>query len=153
MSAVLKDVPVSGRMSEADLPEVVAIEREVYTHPWTQGNFADSLHAGYHCRTLRLGDELIGYFILIVAAGEAHLLNLSVAAGHQRRGHGAAMLREAMQIARDAGAHNVYLEVRPGNAPAQALYAHFGFRHIAVRRHYYPVAGGREDALVYMLEL
>jgi len=153
MSAVLKDAPVLGRMSAADLPDVVAVERAIYTHPWTQGNFADSLHAGYHCHTLRLGSELIGYFVLMVAAGESHLLNLSVAGGRQRRGHGASLLREAMHVAREAGAHNVYLEVRPGNAAAQALYAHFGFRQIAVRRDYYPVDGGREDALVYTRSL
>jgi ribosomal-protein-alanine N-acetyltransferase len=153
MSAVLKDAPVFGRMGEADLPEVVAIERAIYTHPWTHGNFADSLRAGYHCCTLRLGGELAGYFVLIVAAGEAHLLNLSVSAALQRRGLGSALLREAMHLARRHEGSNVYLEVRPGNAGAQALYARFGFRRIAVRRDYYPVAGGREDAYVYMRAL
>ena len=63
--------------------EVMAIESAIYSHPWTGGNFSDSLRAGYECRTLRLGAELIGYFVLMAAAGEAHLLNLSVAARHQ----------------------------------------------------------------------
>lgn len=153
MSAVLKDAPVPGRMGEADLPEVVAIERDIYTHPWTQGNFADSLRAGYDCCTLRLAGELAGYFVLMAGAGEAHLLNLSVSARQQRRGFGSTLLREAMQLARGHECSNIYLEVRPGNTGAQALYSRFGFRRIAVRRDYYPVAGGREDAYVYMLTL
>ncbi|MGE0874437.1 MAG: ribosomal protein S18-alanine N-acetyltransferase [Burkholderiales bacterium] len=153
MSAVLRDVPRPGSMTDADLADVLVIERAVYTHPWSQGNFADSLRAGYECRTLRVAGMLAGYFILAVAAGEAHLLNLSVAPAQQRHGYGTALLREGISIARSHGAKSIFLEVRPGNAVAQALYARFDFRQIAVRRDYYPVAGGREDAYVYRLDL
>jgi ribosomal-protein-alanine N-acetyltransferase len=153
MSAVLKDTPELRAMREADLAEVLAIESAIYTHPWTLGNFADSVRAGYDCCTWRIGGELVGYFILMVAAGEAHLLNLSIAARHQRRGHGTALLRQAASIARERGAHNVFLEVRPSNRAAQDLYTRFGFRKIAVRRDYYPAQFGREDALVFSLAL
>lgn len=148
MSAVLKDEPQLAVMRESDLDEVLAIESAVYSHPWTRGNFADSLRSGYACRTWRLGSELLGYFVLMVAVGEAHLLNLSVAAARQRRGHGAALLREAMRLARELGARHMFLEVRPSNGPGQALYERFGFRKIARRRDYYPASVGREDALV-----
>ena len=140
-------------MREQDLDEVMAIESAIYTHPWTRGNFADSLHAGYECFTWRMNGELIGYFILMAAAGEAHLLNLSVAQQHQRRGHGSALLHEAIAIARRRGAKNIFLEVRPSNRGAQDLYVRFGFRRIAVRRDYYPAHFGREDALVFSLSL
>jgi ribosomal-protein-alanine N-acetyltransferase len=153
MSAVLKDVPELQPMREADLAEVMAIEKAIYTHPWTQGNFADSLHAGYECRTWRLAGQLVGYFVLMAAAGEAHLLNLSIAEPHQRRGHGTALLREAAGLARALGAKNVFLEVRPSNRAAQGLYTRFGFRKVAVRRGYYPAHSGREDALVLTLAL
>jgi [ribosomal protein S18]-alanine N-acetyltransferase len=153
MSAVLKNLPVLSPMREHDLPEVMAIERAIYTHPWTQGNFADSLRAGYACRTWRLGGELLGYFVLMAAAGEAHLLNLSIAQPRQRSGHGAALLREAAALAREHGALHLFLEVRPSNAAAQALYTRFGFRKVAVRRGYYPARFGREDALVLTLAL
>ncbi len=153
MSAVLKDAPRLEPMRESDLDEVMAIENAIYTHPWTRGNFADSIRAGYPCRTWRLGRELVGYFVLLAAAGEAHLLNLSVAAARQRSGHGAALLREAMRLARERGARHVFLEVRPSNRAAQALYARFGFSHVAVRRGYYPSHGGREDAIVLSLAL
>ena len=153
MSAVLKDVPDLQMMREADLPDVLAIESVIYTHPWTLGNFADSLRAGYDCWTWRVNGELVGYFILMAAAGEAHLLNLSIAEPHQRRGHGSALLREVASLARRRGAKNIFLEVRPSNHSAQNLYARFGFRKIAVRRDYYPAHIGREDALVFSLAL
>jgi ribosomal-protein-alanine N-acetyltransferase len=153
MSAVLNNLPELGVMSEADLREVVAIEQAIYTHPWTVGNFADSLRAGYDCRTWRMQGELVGYFILMSAAGEAHLLNLSVAASHQRRGHGAALLREAARLAKGRGAHAIFLEVRPSNRAGQRLYTRFGFRKVGLRRDYYPADAGREDALVLSLSL
>jgi [ribosomal protein S18]-alanine N-acetyltransferase len=157
LSAVLKgnrpDLPSLAPMREQDLDEVMAIESAIYTHPWTRGNFADSLRAGYECRVLRLGEELLGYFVLMIAAGEAHLLNLSIAAAHQRSGHGSGLLGEAMGLARSQGARSLFLEVRPSNSAAQALYTRFGFRKIAVRRGYYPAHAGREDALVLNLPL
>ena len=153
MSAVLKDLPELQPMSERDVAEVMAIENAIYSHPWTQGNFADSLRAGYECRTWRLAGELVGYFVLMAAAGEAHLLNLSIAEEHQRRGHGAALLQEAASLARKLGAKNVFLEVRPSNQAAQGLYTRFGFRKVALRRGYYPAHRGREDALVLSLAL
>ncbi len=157
MSAVLKDVPRLAAMREQDLDEVMAIESAIYSHPWTRGNFADSLRAGYVCRTWRLGGgesaELVGYFVLTAAAGEAHLLNLSVAAAYQRSGHGSMLLREAASLASRYDAGSLFLEVRPSNHAAQALYRRFGFHKVAVRRDYYPAHSGREDALVLTLPL
>lgn len=153
MSAVLKNLPQLIAMRESDLVDVMAIETAIYTHPWTRGNFADSVRASYECRVLRAGAELIGYFVLMVAAGEAHLLNLSVAAAHQRRGHGGVLLQAAAAIAKKLGARSLFLEVRPSNRGAQALYTRFGFQKVGVRRGYYPAYAGREDALVLTLPL
>ncbi len=153
MSAVLKDVPSLTAMGEQDLDEVMAIENALYSHPWTRGNFADSLRAGYACRVWRRDGALAGYFVVMAAAGEAHLLNLSIAPGYQRSGHGSALLREAAALAVELGARNLFLEVRPSNHAAQALYRRFGFRKVAVRRDYYPAHTGREDALVLTLPL
>jgi ribosomal-protein-alanine N-acetyltransferase len=140
-------------MRQDDLDEVLAIENAIYTHPWTRGTFSDSLRAAYDCRTWRLEGQLVGYFILMVAAGEAHLLNLSIAARHQRSGHGSGLLREALALARRRGGRSLFLEVRPSNAAGQALYGRFGFRRVGVRRDYYPARFGREDAHVYTVEL
>jgi ribosomal-protein-alanine N-acetyltransferase len=84
---------------------------------------------------------------------EAHLLNLSVASNAHRLGYGWRMLEFMAQLARDHGARNMMLEVRPSNTPAQRLYRRYGFERIGVRRGYYPSHGGREDALVMRIAL
>lgn len=153
MSAVLKDDCALAPMLETDLEAVMAIENSVYSHPWTRLNFLDSLCAGYQCWTRRLDGRLAGYFVLAVAAGEAHLLNLSVAAQHQRRGHGRALLGDVIALARRHQAKHLFLEVRPSNRAAIGLYGRCGFRQLAARRGYYPAQGGREDALILTLAL
>jgi ribosomal-protein-alanine N-acetyltransferase len=155
MSAVfsieLRVVPM--RVDELD--EIIAIERQVYEFPWTPGNFRDSMRAGYECRTLRAGDnnELIGYGVLMRGVGEAHLLNISIAPAHQRRGYGARLLEYFVQLAQRERFEALYLEVRPSNDPARRLYARRGFTQIGRRRDYYPAKSGREDALVLALSL
>jgi [ribosomal protein S18]-alanine N-acetyltransferase len=153
MSAVLKHAPRLEPMRESDLAEVMAVEKAIYSHPWTRGNFADALGAGYECWVWRSDGELVGYFVLMAAAQEAHLLNVSIAATHQRRGYGRALLQETARMARRLGARNLFLEVRPSNLAALALYTRFGFSKVAVRRGYYPAKGDREDALVLSLRL
>ena len=148
MSARLAETTFYARMSESDLDQVVAIEQAVHAHPWTRGNFADSLGAGYHCWSARRDGELVGYVIVMIAAGEAHLLNLSVAGAWQRRGIGTELTRFVVKLARDYGAATIYLEVRPSNAAARALYAVEGFAEVGVRPGYYPAGDGREDAVI-----
>lgn len=153
MSAQLDTLPRYRRMTADDLDAVAAIESRIYPHPWTRGNFEDSLAAGYHCWIAERAGSIIGYSIVMIAAGEAHLLNLSVAAEWQRRGLGAELLRFMIKLARDYGAERILLEVRPSNLAARALYARAGFGEIGVRRGYYPAGSGREDALVLELAL
>lgn len=136
------------RMHAADVASVAAIEQAIYSHPWTAGNFSDSLDAGYECWMLEREGEALGYAVMMVAAGEAHLLNLSIAAQWQGRGLGTDLVRFLVRVARQQGAAKIYLEVRPSNAAARALYARTGFTQIGVRRGYYPADSGREDALV-----
>jgi [ribosomal protein S18]-alanine N-acetyltransferase len=153
MSAVLRPVPGLEPMRESDLRAVLEIEESIYEFPWTLGNFRDSLRAGYACWVVREGKRLIAYAVLMLAAGEAHLLNLSVAAPSQRRGHGRSLLHGVVQFAREHKGRVLFLEVRPTNAVGQRLYAGYGFRQIGVRRAYYPARKGREDALVLALDL
>ena len=117
------------------------------------GNFRDSLRAGYDCWAYHDGKALIAYAVLVLAADEAHLLNLSVAARFQSRGHGRRLLGNVIRLARERGAKVLFLEVRPSNDAGQRLYAAHGFRQVGVRRGYYPAQKGREDALVLSLAL
>jgi ribosomal-protein-alanine N-acetyltransferase len=140
-------------MTEEDIMAVLAIERRIYSFPWTYGNFRDSIRSGYECVLVRADEGLVGYAVAIVAAGEAHLLNLSIADAYQRSGHGARLLDHMIGLARSKHAHSLYLEVRPSNLAARRLYSRHGFTTTGVRRDYYPAAAGRENALVLSLPL
>ena len=149
-------------MQMTDLDEVQAIERTLYAFPWTKGNFGDSLEAGYSAWVLRdhaglPGATIIGYFLLMNAVDEAHLLNVSIAAIHQGRGLGVVLLQKAAEIARGGRARSMILEVRPSNTRALSIYERFGFRRIGVRRGYYPHQQSnpslREDAWVMRFDL
>ncbi len=152
--AIGGDPPLPLRpMREDDLDAVMAVERRAYPFPWTQGIFRDCLRAGYQAWLLHDGATLIGYGVLSLAADEAHVLNVCVDPSTQRRGHGRRLLRTLLRIARGQGAQRVFLEVRPSNPHAVALYHDEGFNEIGRRPRYYPAANGREDAIVMALEL
>lgn len=148
MSALLDTLPRFRPMREADLDAVLAVENAIYAHPWTRGNFEDSLRAGYGCWMLEWREVLVGYGVLMPGAGETHLLNISVAADWQRQGHGRSLLEFFVARSRELRATALFLEVRPSNRAARALYAANGFREIGRRPRYYPAAGGREDAIL-----
>jgi len=135
-------------MGPSDLDEVLAIELRVCSFPWGRINFADSLACGYSCWVCRAGSVLVGYCVVMLAVDDAHLLTIGVAESQQRKGFGARLLRHAMAVGLAGGATTLLLEVRPSNSKALAMYRHFGFAQIGVRRAYYPAEGGREDALV-----
>jgi ribosomal-protein-alanine N-acetyltransferase len=153
MSAVLKQLPSMRPMRLADVHDVLAIEQEIYVHPWTLGNFRDSLQAGYSCWVMECEGPVVGYGVLMAGVQEAHLLNLSVARGWQRRGFGGRLLHHFIDLARSYEAQRMFLEVRPSNRAARALYAGNGFRQLYVRRGYYPADDGREDAILMGLDL
>ncbi|WP_319743387.1 ribosomal protein S18-alanine N-acetyltransferase [Pigmentiphaga sp.] len=135
-------------MAEEDLDEVDAIERQIYSFPWTRGNFADSLRSGYDAWVVRDELRLLGYCVSMVALDEAHLLNISIAPPAQGHGLGRRLLTWVEQRAVANRARSLLLEVRPSNAVAKGLYERAGYQRIGLRRGYYPAARGREDAIV-----
>lgn len=137
-------------MSEADIPAVILVENQVYEFPWTDKNFLDSLRAGYSMHCMWLDDSLVGYIVMMSVVDEFHLLNLSVRADFQGRGHGKHLLQWGMGQAKLNDATGMLLEVRPSNAAARNLYEQLGFKLIGTRKNYYPSASGREDALVML---
>lgn len=140
-------------MREEDLDAVHAVEIRAYEFPWTVGIFRDCLRADYPSWVLQQGGRIVGYFLMSVAAGEAHVLNICIDPTFQGHGHGRHLLRALMHIARGRGAERVFLEVRPSNVGAIALYHAEGFNEIGRRPRYYPARDGREDALVMAIEL
>lgn len=141
-------------MTDEDLSWVVENERELHAFPWSEGNFADSLRAGYNCWVMRDEAEPVAYAVMLTVIDEAHLLNISVARTVQRRGIGAKLLEYLSLEALRAGATQFFLEVRPSNTAAIALYERHGFVSIGRRKGYYPAPDGRrEDAIVMRREL
>lgn len=149
MSAALKpEETVIRDMRQSDLPSVTTIEQAVYAFPWSPGIFRDCLLAGYTSLVLEHSGRVIGYGIISVAAGEAHLLNLAVSNAVRGMGHGRHLLEHLMQVVSRAGAERMYLEVRPSNTRALHLYERAGFELLGRRRGYYRAQGGTEDAVV-----
>jgi len=140
-------------MTEDDLDAMMRIEPHIYSHPWSRGNFLDSLRSGYASWVLLSEDEIIGYSLMMMVLDEAHLLNLSVAKPYQKRGLGRLLLEHMISVAKRHGAANMFLEVRPSNISAIALYENVGFNEMAIRRGYYPAQQGREDAVLMGLAL
>jgi [ribosomal protein S18]-alanine N-acetyltransferase len=135
-------------MRPTDVTAVAAIERNAYEFPWSAGIFRDCLLAGYTSLVLELAGKVMGYGIMSVAAGEAHLLNLALSEPVRGMGNGYRLLTHLMELAAAAGADGMYLEVRPTNTRALALYERMHFEVIGRRRGYYRARGGTEDAVV-----
>lgn len=140
-------------MRQNDLATVANIERSAYEFPWSPGIFRDCLLAGYTSLVLEQGAAVIGYGIMSVAAGEAHLLNLALAHSARGQGQGWRLLQHILDLAQGAGVEGLYLEVRPSNRSALSLYDQAGFEVIGRRRAYYRAIGGTEDAVVLVRRL
>ena len=162
MSTALHSSLECRALTTADLDAVMHIEGQAYEFPWTRGNFIDSLVAGYWAQALfRPGDtaassapELLAYAWAMSGVGEVHLLNVTVALGAQGRGHARFLLNRLSEWSRSLPADDLWLEVRPSNLRAIALYERYGFQTVGRRPAYYPAAnGGREDAIIMNLKL
>ncbi len=140
-------------MTEDDVDEIMRIEPHIYSHPWSRGNFVDALRSGYASWVLLKEKQMIGYSLMMMVLDEAQLLNLSIAKAYQKRGLGRLLLEHMIAVAKRHGAANMFLEVRPSNISAIALYENIGFNEMAIRRGYYPAQQGREDAVLMGLAL
>jgi len=135
-------------MLPSDLKGVAQVEKAAYAYPWSLGIFRDCLLAGYYSLVLDIDGRVTGYGIMSIAAAEAHVLNLCVHPDYQRLGYGRRMLNALLLKAQDSKVDKVFLEVRPSNEAALALYLSVGFERIGLRPGYYQAEGGREDAVI-----
>jgi ribosomal-protein-alanine N-acetyltransferase len=160
MSAVLQTFEAQFEpLTLQRLDEVLAIEQSAYAHPWSRGNFSDSLQQGYQMQLLTGGQgagptALLGYFVAMKGVDEVHLLNITVAPVWQHQGWARVMLDALAIWARGQQAQWLWLEVRRSNLRAQQIYLRNGFKRVGERKGYYPdAAGRREDAVVMSLKL
>nr|WP_314541021.1 ribosomal protein S18-alanine N-acetyltransferase [uncultured Massilia sp.] len=147
-------------MVVADIDAVHALECSVFPHPWSRANFVDSLASGYDCWVLRDAGQgleegaLAGYFLLMHAVDEAHLLDVAVAGERHGTGLGRYLLDRIAVRARERGMESILLEVRPSNERALQVYRRYGYQEIGRRKGYYPAhEGRREDAIVMRFAL
>lgn len=140
-------------MTPSDVDAVVKIEQVVQAYPWTRGNFTDALSHGNECWVYDTDGEILSYAILMPVLDEVELLNIGVAEIRQRKGLGRKLLNEIIRTSRDNALRRIFLEVRPSNLPAVALYRNSGFVTIGVRQNYYQNDYGMEDAMVMACNL
>lgn len=139
------------KMLETDLSSVVSIERNSYDYPWNENIFRDCLSSGYTCVVAKKSDLIVGYAILSSALDEAHILNFCIDKGYRNLGFGHQLLDFLINQSKVNSIEKIFLEVRPSNIKAIALYIKKGFEKIAKRPSYYRHVNGREDADVYLL--
>ncbi len=154
MSAVIKpSEPIIRPITVQDLDSIMRIEDEVYGFPWSKKIFQDCLRAGYSCRLVERNGQVIAYAVMSMAAGEAHLLNLCVCHSNQREGVGQYLLSKLIEIAQNRSTDIIFLEVRSSNTIAIGLYEKNNFNEVGRRNEYYPAKKGREDAVIYALDI
>lgn len=128
---------------------MLEIEQQAHSHPWSRQLLASNFGGLYRNLGLWQEQQLLGYIILRVVAGEAELINIAVAPQHQGHGLGRCLMQAMFELAKEQQWQQVLLEVRESNLKAQSLYQQFGFSQIDRRKAYYPcLQNGREDALI-----
>ena len=150
-------------MQVSDLDAVLEIEGISHLHPWTKGNFSDSLAAGHWAYCIRPQvDQIVkgsyldpailwAYCVLFPAVDELHLLNITVSPKLRKLGLGKRIMSAIEGVSAQQKIPRIILEVRPSNLAALGLYQSLGYEQIGLRKNYYPQnpeTGSREDAIV-----
>ncbi len=139
------------KLTKEQVPEVARIETELFSTPWSEKAFADTLgmeHVLFY--TASVEGRVAGYCGIYLAADEGEITNVAVAPEYRRRNMAQSLLRTVMAQARQKGARRIFLEVRSRNDPAICLYQKHGFIVIGTRKNYYQYP--QDDALVMMYE-
>lgn len=138
-------------MTTEDLPEVMRLERDSFTSPWSRKMFKDELDREFSFIHLARDESgaLLGYICFWVLLDEMHILNLAVDKKHRRKGIGMALAANALDAARRLGARSATLEVREKNAAAAGLYGKLGFVRAGTRKGYYD--SPRDNAVIMWL--
>jgi len=153
ISSVLAKEIVFQTMTEADLDDILVVENVSHAHPWSVGIFQDCLRVGYYSPILKDDEDIISYGVMSLAVEEAHIFNVCVATAYRGKGFGLQMMEHLLSVATEKNTKSVFLEVRPSNEVAIQLYNKIGFLEVGVRKDYYPSKNGREDALIFAMDI
>lgn len=135
-------------LDKSHLDFILEIENESNPFPWTEGNFKDCLDKGYYSLALEDKNKFIGFAIMAISTDESHLLNIGINKNERGMGYGEKLLKKMIIAAEVMGSKKIILEVRLSNKTAYQLYKKLGFEEIGIRKKYYRLPEGREDAYV-----
>lgn len=152
----LKSKPITSpsivSLDRSWIPSITAIEQISYANPWSSKAISAEFDKELSVKAgILFGRELAGYSFNTLIEDEFHILNIAISPEYRRIGLAKGLLAFALDSATNSGASTACLEVRVSNTPAQALYQHFGFKVVGVRKEYY--SDNREDALLLDLKL
>lgn len=123
---------------EGDAPALAALEKESFSHPWSENAFLTLLkEENSRCVILREGTELLGYLTLTMVLDRAQINTVAVSSARRRQGLGRRLLEEGIRLCRAANMSAMELEVRAGNLAALTLYRTLGFMEVGRRKGYY----------------
>ena len=139
-------------LAAVHLPAVLAIEREAYPEPWSEGMFREEInHVRSYFVVVTLGGEVAGYGGYWPLLDEAHITSVTIKDVYRGLGYGRGLLSHLLRMAVEDGVSAATLEVRESNVRARGLYESFGFAVTGRRRRYYPKSD--EDALIMTKQL
>ncbi len=136
-----------------DLPRLAEIAEQAMPFPWTLRVFQDCMKMNYVGWVMEHETKIIGFAIILVQPDQVEIINIALLPTHQKQGGGRQLINEIMGYCEECKIPKISLEVRKSNRSAIAFYRQFGFKEVGVRKNYYPLAEGREDGLLFSLEL
>lgn len=141
------------RATELDIDQLVAIEQQSFAVPWPKDAFYnDIVHNRFAAYIMiECNAQVAGYCGVWLVMDEAHITNIALLPQYRGRKLGETLLRKVMELAKEAGAQTMSLEVRVSNLPARRLYKKLGFQEGGIRKNYY--TDNYEDALVMWVNL
>jgi ribosomal-protein-alanine N-acetyltransferase len=140
------------KMTPRDLDQVMLIEQEAFSLPWSRQSYENELKNQYaNYLVIDYQGDVGGYGGIWVVFDEAHITNVAVASSFRGRGWGRALMLELEALARRKRAVRILLEVRPSNRAAIAMYHGLGFMVSGLRKQYY--SDNNEDAIVMVKHL
>jgi len=146
-------IPNYRYMKESDIGFSREIETGSNPVPWSEKNFLDCLKKDYYCLIQEVNEDSSGFAIQSISLFETHILNIGIKEEFRKKGLGQDLLDQIIHASQSMGSKKIFLEVRVSNIPAIELYKKLGFKKVSLRKDYYSLPEGREDALVMSKKL
>lgn len=128
--------------------DAFVLQEACHQFPWSETVFVDCLTKPYFCEHLLQDGKVVGYYVGLLAAVEATLMDIGISQHARGKGLGRKLLERFIEQCASRKALDCWLEVRASNTAAIRLYQSNGFELIETRKDYYPADSGREDALI-----